>query len=124
MLSAKDVIRIHDLIIADEGGLPGHHGMDAIEGALARVVNRILYTQMTDVWETAAMYAVAIARGHVFNDGNKRTAMVSALTYLEMEGFFVRQNRQLEEVMVDVAQGAVDENQLALILYSLSISGR
>lgn len=119
MLSAKEVIRIHDLIIADEGGLPGHHGVGAIEGALQRVLNRIYYEEMSDVFETAAMYAVSIARGHVFNDGNKRTALVSALTYLETEGYSLRHNAQLEEVMVDVAQGSVDERQLAEIFFSL-----
>jgi death-on-curing protein len=30
---------------------------------------------MNDVFDVAAMYAVAIARGHVFNDANKRTAL-------------------------------------------------
>lgn len=120
MLSAKEVIKIHDLILADEGGLAGFHGIGAVEGALARVINRITYAGMTDVFEIAAMYAVAIARGHVFNDANKRTALVSALTYLETEGFSLRRSPQLEDVMVDVAQGSVTEQELAEMLYSLS----
>jgi death-on-curing family protein len=36
--------------------------------------NRILYAELDDIFDIAAMYAVAIARGHVFNDANKRTA--------------------------------------------------
>jgi hypothetical protein len=28
MLSAKDVMAIHDLVLAEEGGLAGDHGMD------------------------------------------------------------------------------------------------
>jgi death-on-curing protein len=119
MLSAKEVVQIHDLILMDEGGLPGHHGVNALEGALARVINRIQYAQMDDVFEIAAMYAVAIARGHVFNDGNKRTALVSALTYLDTEGVAMQRSDQLEEIMVDVAQGLLDEGELAEILYSL-----
>jgi death on curing protein len=119
MLSAEEVVQIHDLILTDEGGLPGHHGVGALEGALARVINRIDYTQMDDVFEIAAMYAVAIARGHVFNDGNKRTALVSALTYLDTEGVAVQRSGQLEDIMVDVAQGLLNEKDLAEILYSL-----
>ena len=65
------------------------------------------------------MYAVAIARGHVFNDANKRTALVSALTYLETEGVSLGRSPQLEDIMVDVAQGLVSEQELADILYSL-----
>ncbi len=124
MLSAKEVVHIHDLILMDEGGLAGSHGMGPLEGALARVMNRIQYVQMDDVFEIAAMYAVAIARGHCFNDANKRTALVSALTYLETEGVVMRRSLQLEEIMVDVAQGLVSEQDLALILYSLHQSGQ
>jgi death-on-curing protein len=74
---------------------------------------------MDDVFEVAAMYAVALARGHVFNDANKRTALVSALTYLETEGITLRRSAQLEEIMVDVAQGLVTDRDLADILFSL-----
>jgi len=123
MLSAKEVIAIHDLIIAGGGGLAGDHGLNAVEGALSRVMNHIAYAGMDDVFEIAAMYAVAIARGHVFNDGNKRTALVSALTYLDREGVAVRQTMQLEAVMLDVAQGVLDEKGLAEILFSLHANG-
>jgi death-on-curing protein len=30
----------------------------------------MLYRQLSDVFDIAAMYAVALARGHVFNDAN------------------------------------------------------
>lgn len=123
MLSAKEVIAIHDLIIADGGGLAGDHGLGAVEGALSRVMNHIAYAGMDDVFEIAAMYAVAIARGHVFNDANKRTALVSALAYLDREGIKVRQTMQLEAVMLDVAQGTLDERGLADVLYSLHANG-
>ena len=82
-------------------------------------MNRIAYAQMDDVFEVAALYAVAIARGHVFNDGNKRTALVSALTYLDTEGVALKRSGQLEDIMVDVAQGLVNERDLADILFSL-----
>lgn len=94
--------------------------MGAIEGAVSRVVNHIMYAGLDDVFEVASMYAVAIARGHVFNDANKRTALVTALTYLsETQGIQIRRTPQLEDVMVDVAQGIVDERQLADVLYAL-----
>lgn len=42
MIGVAKVIEIHDLIIAEEGGLKGGHGLGAIEGALSRVINRIM----------------------------------------------------------------------------------
>jgi death-on-curing protein len=122
MINAKKVIEFHDYIIVEEGGLPGNHGIDAIEGALARVVNRIQYEGMEDIYEIAAMYAVAIARGHVFNDANKRTALVAALTFLETEGIVIDRDYQLEEIMVDVARGEICFQELANLFYSLANS--
>jgi death-on-curing protein len=65
------------------------------------------------------MYAVALARGHVFNDGNKRTALVCALAHLDAEGINLQRSSQLEEIMVDVAQGLLDEKDLAELFISL-----
>lgn len=65
------------------------------------------------------MYAVAIARGHAFNDGNKRTGLVAALTYLQREGIEVPRAPQLEEAMVWVAEGILDEKGLADALQAL-----
>ncbi|WP_377155714.1 Fic family protein [Roseateles sp. UC29_93] len=65
------------------------------------------------------MYAVAVARGHVFNDGNKRTGLVAALTYLGREGIDLQRCLQLEEAMVCVAEGSLDEKGFAEILQAL-----
>ena len=65
------------------------------------------------------MYAIAIARGHVFNDANKSTALVSALAYLDTEGIALKRSSQLEEIMVDVAQGLLGEQDLAEVLFAL-----
>jgi death-on-curing protein len=86
-------------------------------------MNRIAHAGMGDMFEIAAMYAVAIARGHVFNDANKRTALVSALACLDREGIKVRQTMQLEAVMLDVAQGTLDERGPADVTYSLHANG-
>ena len=42
-----------------------------------------------DVFDLAAAYAEAIARGHCFNDGNKRTAFETMVVALEMNGVAV-----------------------------------
>jgi death-on-curing protein len=66
------------------------------------------------------MYGVALARGHVFNDANKRTALVTALTYLSLQGVDIPRSAALEDIMVDAAQGSVDARQFADLLYSIS----
>jgi death-on-curing protein len=120
MIDAAMVIEIHDLILSTEPGLIGGHGQGPVEGALARVENRVLYQGLDDIFEIAALYAVAIARGHVFNDANKRTALVTALTYLSLQGVELAREPFLEEIMVWVAQGELDVEDLSLVLYSIA----
>jgi prophage maintenance system killer protein len=55
-----------------------------------------VYAGLDDVFESAGMYAEAIARGRTFADANKRTALVSALTYLAVEGCLIRRTQALE----------------------------
>jgi death on curing protein len=120
MIDADKVIEIHDLILAGEPGLHGDYGRGPLEGALARVDSRVQYDGLDDIYEIAAMYAVALARGHVFNDANKRTALVTALTYLSLQGVDIPRSDALEQIMVDVAEGSLDQVELADLLYSLS----
>ena len=120
MIDAAKVVEIHDLILSEEPGLHGDHGAGPLVGALARIDSRIHYEGLDDVFEIAAMYAVALARGHVFNDANKRTALVTALTYLSLQGVDIPRDDLLEEIMVDVADGSLGQADLAELLYSLA----
>jgi death-on-curing protein len=108
VLDINFVITVHDEIIAELGGLPGLSGggIGAVESALTRV-------------EMHAHYAEAIARGHVFNDANKRTALTCALTYLYQEGIIIPEVPELEEVMVRLASGDVSGDEFADFLNAI-----
>ncbi|AJX15979.1 type II toxin-antitoxin system death-on-curing family toxin [Burkholderia ubonensis] len=129
MLDLDYVITIHDEIIRDLGGLGGfaHGGRGGVEAALHRVENHAHYAGLDDVFGIAATYATAIARGHVFNDANKRTGLTCALTYLEQQGITIPRLADLEEIMVEVADGQVTSEELAEYLsavWELSQSAR
>jgi death on curing protein len=118
-LDADFVITVHDLILDAEGGLTGfaQAGRGGVDAVLARVENHAHYAGLRDVFGIAALYGVAIARGHVFNDGNKRTALVCALAFLDLEGHDLPATSGIEnalvELMVEVAEGKVDREDLA-----------
>jgi|SRR5690625_999372 len=124
MLDIDYVITIHDEIIKNFGGLPGYGrgGLGAIESALARIESHMLYEGVDDVFAIAALYAVAIARGHIFNDGNKRTGLTCALAYLYQQEIYIPESPALEEIMVDVASGDIDAETLADIFSTLWVS--
>jgi death-on-curing protein len=123
MLDAAFVLQIHDEILRDEPGLAGFAGpgFAGLESALARIENWATYANLNDVFGTAAMYAVAIARGHIFNDANKRTALVAALTYLKLQEINVERDARLEDLMVEVAQGAIEVQEFANILAGIAL---
>lgn len=120
ILDADLVVLVHDFILSRELGLTGNTNRGALEGALGRIENRVHYGGLVDVFEIAGLYAEAIARGHAFSDANKRTALVSALTYLLIEGHDVKRTQSLEDIMVDVAEGKLDYQDLANIFSSLA----
>jgi death-on-curing protein len=123
VLDAAFVLQIHEEILREEPGLAGFAGpgFGGLESALTRVDNWAAYANLNDVFGTASMYAVAIARGHIFNDANKRTALVAALTYLKLQEITVERDPRLEDLMVEVAEGALEVQEFADILAGIAL---
>lgn len=112
-LSAELVEAIHDAVL-NPGELTGRARDKSLESALARVENRLAYGMIVDVVDFAAAYAEAIAQGHYFNDGNKRTAYECMIVALELNG--VPMALAVEEIgprIVALAQGALEAEDLA-----------
>ena len=88
LLSADLVDLIHDEVL-NPGELAGRARDKSLEGALSRVDNRLAYGMISDAFALAAFYAEAIAQGHCFNDGNKRTAHQSMDVCLDLNGIAI-----------------------------------
>ncbi|HCX4249791.1 TPA: type II toxin-antitoxin system death-on-curing family toxin, partial [Escherichia coli] len=56
---------------------------------------------------------VATARGHIFNDANKRTALNSALLFLRRNGIQVYDSPVLVELAVGAATGEIPVSSVA-----------
>jgi len=84
------------------------------------VQNRTHDESVSDVFELAATYWVAIARGHIFNDGNKRTAFFVTMTFLYSNDIRIRDtDNTLENLTVEAATGEKTVGQLAQHLRNL-----
>jgi death-on-curing protein len=124
LLTPEIVEAIHDAVL-NPGEIAGRARDTSLEGALARVDNRLGYGLIHDVFDLAAAHAVAIARGHCFNDANKRTAFRSMQTVLVLNG--TRLTWETEETgqwIIRVAQGAAGEAELAEWLRGKAGQGR
>ena len=113
LFSPQDVIDIHDDVL-NSGELVGLAGDKSLEGMLGRIDARLQYGQVADVYDLAAAYAMAISQGHVFNDGNKRTAFaVMDLCLCNHGTTIVWDVMVVGDMIIEVAQGKVDETELA-----------
>ena len=84
-----------------------------LESALARPQNTAAYGE-PDAAALAAAYAFGIARNHPFVDGNKRTAAVVAITFLEANGVRTEIDRgDLVLTFLALAAGDLSEDALA-----------
>lgn len=119
MISPELVLAIHETILENEPGLKGQPDLGKLDSALARIDNWMLYENTDNIFDIAALYAVAIAKAHAFPDGNKRTAMVTMLTYLDLQGIEILPNHGLDDTMVNVASGKLDFLQLSQHLQQL-----
>jgi death-on-curing protein len=113
LVTAELVEVFHDSVL-NPGDLPGRAADKSLEGALARVENRLAYGLIDDVFGLAAAYCVAVARGHCFNDGNKRTAfrvMDAALAFNGVERTWAME--ETGQIVIRVAQAQMEEAALA-----------
>lgn len=112
--TAELVETIHDAVL-NPGELTGRALDKSLDGALARVENRLNYGLIGDVYDLAAAYAMAIAQGHCFNDGNKRTAFRVMQVVLDTNG--AAEPAVPEDVLgqkiIALAQGLIDDGALA-----------
>jgi len=67
----------------------------------------------------AAALAFSLAMNHPFLDGNKRTALMSAVCFLYVNGYFVDPEKEpLDDVMVHLVAGKLSQSELATFLKS------
>lgn len=113
LLTPDQVEELHDAQM-NPGELQGRAGGKSLEGALARVDNRLAYGLIFDACDLAAAYAVAVAQGHCFNDGNKRAAFRAMDAVLVLNSLQPRYaTEEAGQVIIRAAQGLLDEGELA-----------
>ena len=79
-------VAMHGELIAEHGGRPGIRDAGLLSSALARAHHRTAYGEST-VFDLAAAYAFGIVSNHPFVDGNKRTGLLAACVFLDLNGW-------------------------------------
>jgi death-on-curing protein len=109
-----ETLVLHDLGLVAFGGAAGVRDFGALESALARPRNLLAYgKKKPSLARLAAAYAFGIIKNHPFIDGNKRTALVVAFSFLEVNGIEINASEEdAYQVFMDLASGRVSEEEL------------
>lgn len=118
-LTLDEVILLHRISLDEHGGAHGIRDQGAFESAVAQPMNDYWYGH-ADLFGVAAAYAFHIAEAQAFLDGNKRTAIASALAFLELNGVATTTNTTvLYNAMIAIAKHELDKPGLAAVLHKL-----
>ncbi|HTL29886.1 MAG TPA: type II toxin-antitoxin system death-on-curing family toxin, partial [Tepidisphaeraceae bacterium] len=105
---------LHRMSIERHGGDPNLRDLSLLDAALAvpqSTFGRAFLHH--DLPAMAAAYAFHIANNHPFVDGNKRTAALAAVTFLDLNGIDFNVNPdEFADVILQVAAGLLDKQGL------------
>jgi len=109
------VFAIHRRQIAEHGGLDGIRDESLLKSALGKPRNMYIYGEpLPSIAALAASYAYGIIKNHPFIDGNKRTAFVVCLLFLQLNGIILRSGQKEKyEIFLHLAEGKVSESDFA-----------
>jgi death-on-curing protein len=105
---------LHRLSLEEHGGQDGLRNEHSLESALAQPHHVFGYAG-GDLADMAAAYAFHLAENQPFIDGNKRTAVTTALYFLELNGVNTSSlsDSELYDAMIGIAEKRLDKIGLA-----------
>jgi len=115
-VSRATVDTLHRNSLEQHGGQDGLRNEHGLESALAQPQHVFAYGH-GDLADMAAAYAYHLAENQPFIDGNKRTAVLAALYFLELNGVNSSPitNAELYDAMIGIAEKRLDKVGLAEI---------
>ena len=114
-LTDEAVLLIHEEQLTRFGGAQGVRDPGLLASAIAQPQATFGGEYLhPDLYVMAAAYMFHIVRNHAFVDGNKRTGLIAALTFLELNGIASGQEHQdLYDLTMAVAEGKLDKAEIA-----------
>ncbi|PID63252.1 MAG: type II toxin-antitoxin system death-on-curing family toxin [Gammaproteobacteria bacterium] len=115
---------VHQMLIAEHGGLPGVRDPDLLDSALNRPRQLYSFGERESITSLAACYCHGLARNHPFVDGNKRSALAVSAIFLEINGYSLDASEPEAAAMIEsLSAGEITERELSNWFEKNSISG-
>ena len=115
-LTLEEVLYIHEQEIISAGGEPNTRDPEGVKACIEAPKASFGGEYLLDLFGMAASYISCFTMRHPFVDGNKRTALASALTFLYLNGFLVNENHdeELADLVIDFVIKKIDKEELRL----------
>ena len=113
-LTLAETIEVHEYQIEHFGGTDGLRSLELLKSAVGMPSSTFngnyLHPTIPDM---AAAYLFHLVKNHPFVDGNKRVGTMSALVFLELNGYdFDATDDALTDVVLQVAGGKMSKDVL------------
>jgi len=121
LITVQDAIQLHEMIITRFGGSPGIRDLKLLESALDQPLKAIDYGSDSErsIEYLAAVYFFHVIKNHAFVDGNKRTGLLVATTFLARNKFILEIGfDELYELALKTAESQVNKQEIAGIFKS------
>jgi death-on-curing protein len=82
----ETVLTLQEQSLAEFGGAAGIRDEGLLDSALGKPENLFAHSKPT-IFDLAASYGFGLVKNHPFIDGNKRTGFITAVTFLELNGY-------------------------------------
>lgn len=121
-VTLEQLLQLHVLVIQRSGGSDGLRDLGRLESAIATQTQEVFGEELyKGVFEKAAALCRGIIADHPFVDGNKRSGLLVATTFVEINGYvFSMKKGELEDFAVQVATEHLDIPVIATWLKSHS----
>ena len=110
ILTLEQLLEIHTIAIDATGGSAGIRDLGRLEAAIATQTQNVFGEELySSIADKAAALIRAVIADHPFIDGNKRTAMLTGITFIEINRLsFVAKPGEIEDFAVSIATSHLD----------------
>jgi death on curing protein len=117
-LSPEDVIYINKEVVEQVGQTSFLRDRGSLESAVAKPMSHFLHGGVDDLVSLATVFLFGIVRKHPFEDGNKRTGLLAADLFLQLNGYMIvgEASRALAASIICTLEGKLIEEQFTDML--------
>ncbi|MBW4544433.1 MAG: type II toxin-antitoxin system death-on-curing family toxin [Symplocastrum torsivum CPER-KK1] len=111
------VVAIHERLVKRFGGALGLRDKGLLESALSQPQQTFSGELLhSTIHEQAAAYLYHLAKNHAFVDGNKRIALATAITFLQLNGYKLTLSKiETEQMVLDVVESKISKEELFIM---------